>query len=631
MATYVQRLPYRVHLLLATSAIYIFVSVVSMLRTLSVSFFTVKKGSVVLDSFSASLTGDATCDLLVLAVLSAVLAVNFVCLNSSTLPRRLGLASIFISSLLMIPLGLEQLGYCITCFLGLQIVWGIIQRIQVRHAVSTSRVIIYVAAYIVAIMMGIGLTSTAMLIHWPFVVAESDDLTIPPVELDRELSQVLSLLSPYLFMLTLLAPVILKIVHRRITVQGKPSRIPQAVNGRSSVLLLGAGILTSILAGVYPFLPSLDLSKPLSVDFPHYVKLLEAYDREGFSLDVLSLTTVYSRTGFYRYDRVLSNAFLIFIYRISHMPAPMAVNIMPLILGPLFVVSAYLVGSELFGINLYSGICAYIAGTSYTVTIGVFAGYYCNWLANTVLMFLIWSVLRWQRNSTRKRTIEVIILWFILFLTHVYTWLVSAAILVPFFIFEMAYRAKGKGYSIDKKYVAMIFALTSIFFLVDYARMRLLGIPSIFAIGYEMLNRAGFSLASFTRLNQNLGTTFFAYAAGFSSNYLILAMAATGSYSLSSHPHLERLLTPFLALWLPAFILANPNTMQGRMLYAFPIVPLSAIGFLQVANYIDTYLDQDRASRHLLTLATAYVAVWNFNYLLRSMGTLAELVSTANT
>ena len=129
------------------------------------------------------------------------------------------------------------------------------------------------------------------------------------------------------------------------------------------------------------------------------------------------------------------------------------------------------------------------------------------------------------------------------------------------------------------------------------------------------------------RANQNLGTIFFAYAAGFSSSFLLLSLAALGAYSMPSNTRFQRLFMPFITLCLFLFIFASPYTMQGRILYALPIVPLSALGFKEIARLVHVSLGNDESANHVLVLVATYVVVTQLVYLLRSMATLAELLS----
>ncbi len=627
MGTGIPSLPFRIHVFLITSALFSFVSSISLLKVLNVSYFEVIGGKTVVNSFSASLTGDAILDLGILVLLSAATAFLFVRFSGLPMPVRLLLASVFLSSFAMLLSGLELLGYCLVCFLGLQLTWELLQGLQRRYLVSDRRLLIYDAAYLVTILTIIGSVSAVFLLLGPVVRI---DLAVFPhalVELDSALFHVLSGLSPYIFVLILLMPILNKVIHRftasseQLT-QSDPHRV---ANEKIGILLLAAGVLTSILGGIYPFLPAIDLSKSLGVDFKYYLEVIETFDKQGFTLETLSLTSVYSGTGFYRYDRVLSNAFLILVYYVSQLPAALAINTMPLLLGPLFVLSSYLLGSELFGRNLFSGMCAYIAATCYTVTIGLFAGYYGNWQANAVLMLLLWAILRWQRIRNTGALIGAMALSVVLFLTHTYTWLISMGMLVPFLAFEINSSLTQRGRRITRKHLLFLGILVTILALVDYSRMSLLDLPSILVVGLTMLSRAGLSGGNIIALNRNLGTTFFAYAAGFPSNYLLLSLAAVGSYFVPGNPRLKWIFAPFITLCMVLFTFADPFTMQGRILYTFPIVPLSALGLVGVTGFVRSSLGNDESSNHVSALIAAFVVVEQLTYLLRSMGILAEL------
>ena len=591
------------------------------------SYFEVIGGKTVVNSFSASITGHLLLDLGILVVLSSAAAYLFLRFSGLSMPVRLLLASVFLSSFTMILLGLELLGYCLVCLLGLQLTWELLQGLQREYSVSDQRLLIYDAAYIVAILTIIGSVSAVYLLLKPFVTI---DLALFPhslVDLDGALFHVLSALSPYVFVLVLMMPVLSKVIHRSTTFseQIPQSDPPRAANEKIGILLLVAGILTSILGALYPFLPAMDLSKPLGVDFGFYIELLGIFDKQGFTLETLSLTSVVSGTGLYRYDRVLSNAFLILVYSVSHLPASWAINTLPLLLGPFFVLSSYLLGSELFGRNLFSGMCAYIAATCYTITIGLFAGYYGNWQANAVFMLLLWTTLRWQRIRNTRALLGATVFSVILFLTHAYTWLISLGILVPLLALEINSSVTQRGRRMTRRHLLFLGVLATVLVSLDYSRMALLGVPSILTVGLIMLSRAGLGVENIIALNRNLGTTFFSYAAGFPSNCLLLSLAAVGSYIVPGNRRLRWLFSPFITLCLFLFTFANPFTMQGRILYTFPIVPLSVLGLVTVTHLVRGALGSDESSNHVAALIAAFVTVEQLAYLLRSMETLAEL------
>ncbi len=580
-----------------------------------------------MSSFSASLTGNAFLDLAVLILLSSVTAFLFARFSGLSLLARILLASFFLASFALVLAGLELLGYCLVCFLGLELTWEFLQGLQRKYLVSDRMLLVYYAAYLVAILVSMGSLSTAYLLFSPLATTTLPSSFPPVVDLDDALFHVLSGLSPYLFVLLLAMPILNKAIHRDRPHSGQlvQSDSPKVTDNRVGLLLLVAAIVISILGGLFPFLVGMDFSKPLGVDFQYYVDVIEAFEKQGFTLETLSMTSVFSQTGFYEFDRVLSNAFLILVYYVSHLPTAIAINSMPLLLGPMFVVSSYLLGSELFRRNLCSGICAYFAATSYTVTIGLFAGYYGNWQGNVVFMLLIWAVLRWQRIRGTRALAVAITLAVILLLTHTYTWLISMGMLLPLFVLEVNDHLIRRGRKVTRRQLLLAAVLAAVLVSLDYLRTALLGLPSLLAVGLVMLNRAGIGVANIVGLNRNLGTTFFTYAAGFSSNYLLLLPAVIGSYLTLGDSRLKWLFAPFITLSLFLFVSADAFTMQGRILYAFPIVPLTTFGFMVTMGSVRSVLGYGKSSNRVVALFVAFVAVEQLAYLLRAARILAEM------
>src|SRR5690606_15748199 len=132
-------------------------------------------------------------------------------------------------------------------------------------------------------------------------------------------------------------------------------------------------------------------------------------------------------------DRPVS---LIFIYSLQVTGADLfsLVEFSPLILGPTLVLTVYLLTRELTSNNVTSLLAAFLTAISFQTMIGIYAGFYSNWLALIVGYISFIFLFRFLKTGGTTNLALYSGLFTLMLFTHVYTWSILAMVTGIFLI-----------------------------------------------------------------------------------------------------------------------------------------------------------------------------------------------------
>lgn len=247
-----------------------------------------------------------------------------------------------------------------------------------------------------------------------------------------DLFLILSLLSPAVI-LVLASNIPIRLLLRHI----KPL---QQLQSRSNddyekVVLLRKShkiVLISIIASfslfisLIPHLPTINPDgKPIGVDTGYYVNWVGALYSSKSPEDFFHQAFVAQSGG----DRPLS---LIFIFGFTHMingDLGKSIEFLPLLLSPITVVILYYLTRELTRNDYVSIIAAFLTTVSFHVLIGIYAGFYANWVALLIGYAALIFFVRFLSNPTRQNMICFSALIIGLLFAHVYTWTILTIVM----------------------------------------------------------------------------------------------------------------------------------------------------------------------------------------------------------
>jgi hypothetical protein len=273
----------------------------------------------------------------------------------------------------------------------------------------------------------------------------------------------------------------------------------------------------------------------------------------------------------------------------------------PIILGPGIVLAFYLLTVELTRNEKIALIAAFFGAVSFHTLIGIYAGFYANWLALIVGYISIAFLFRYLRSGRLSDIVVFSTLLIGVLFIHIYTWTVLAAVsgtfLVAMLLVVIWKKKKKKNGNINNLFTKrrIIWLLVAILLstAVDITKVLLIGSSG----GVEQdvqLAQKYLGIEQFSMRWRILNATMHDSLGGVFSNFIILLLGVF--WVLKSNVREPRAI--FLMIFLSAGIVPLSFgwwTLQVRVLYDIPFEIPAAIALY----YISTRLGSSR----LVTLA----------------------------
>src|SRR3989475_2471438 len=184
------------------------------------------------------------------------------------------------------------------------------------------------------------------------------------------------------------------------------------------IAVLGIGMVSACALAYTPYRSDINPGgTPVGVDTPLYIQWVnQMLQRPIF--DALGYAFSKASNG----SRPLS---LIFPYAMSSLfgvRVDVAVKFYPLFLAPLLVVSSFLFVHLGLGDKHTAGLVGLMTAFSFQFTVGMWAGYYANWLALAESFLLMGFLLRWISLRSKRDFICTVSLSIVVLFTHPWTW-----------------------------------------------------------------------------------------------------------------------------------------------------------------------------------------------------------------
>lgn len=341
------------------------------------------------------------------------------------------------------------------------------------------------------------------------------------------------------------------------------------------ILLLAVGIVT------IPHLPSVNSdTQQIGVDTPAYVKWVQEL-KESESMQSFShLIFIEQSQG----DRPLSLAFLFILHMVSGAEPFLTIEYSPLVLAPSLVIVMYFFSRQLISNDLVSLITAFLTAISFHTLVGMYAGFYANWIA---LIFGYLSFLFFFRFITKGGSWNVFLfgsLMTAVLFSHVYTWTIFTLVAGIFLgvILVMPKYAGGRR----RPFVLIMTLLSTI--AIDVARMTLVGaaggIESDLSLASVFLGPEQFLL----RWN-NLAYAITTYVGGLFANFIIYGLGLYWLYRSNVRQLHSLFIMTFLSIGLLPFLIGE-FTVQSRIFYEIPFQLPAAIALASIAQNRLSYL-----------------------------------------
>jgi len=333
-------------------------------------------------------------------------------------------------------------------------------------------------------------------------------------------------------------------------------RIEDNNKDKYKFLILLIAIILSIIIPLYPYLPKVNPEGFIvSVDVPNYIDNVNKIKEEGLSYEII------------KGDRPLA---LIIIYFLHSILGLEGIKFLPTLLSPLLVISVYFLVKETLKDKFLASVSSFLTSTSHYIIVGIYGGFFANWIALILMMFYISFLLK-------KKPIASLLLILILF-THPYTWTpLMLSTLLFFFLFQgSSLKERLKGL----KEPMLIIILPNVF--ADIFKVYFIGgvggTTSDYSLAINYLSLEGFSQRFL-----NLDFTFSTYVGGYLSNPLILLLSLLALINPYKNNLIKFISCLVLIISIPS-LLGN-YVIQSRLFYLLPF-PILASLYLRKDNNI---------------------------------------------
>ena len=398
----------------------------------------------------------------------------------------------------------------------------------------------------------------------------------------------------------------------------------QSNNGSKSVyvkrafplLLLACPIILSFLVTLYPFLPGLNANmNPIGVDVQYYEEwLTKTANKDFFS----GITILF----FEHPDRPLSLFAIYLVKCASGLTASTVIQFSPLILAPALVSAIYFFVHETKTLTHASLLAAFLAVSSFQITVEMYALSLANWIALIELYLFMGFYFSSLRKKSYSRMAVALLLSITLLFTHSGAWGISIGVLLAYLLLTIIHHRKNL--------TAIRFETRFLIFLilvnvsVCIVRNYVVGLP---AGHFETLIVAQntVSIGALESFGYDLFYTFFHTMYGFFVNPMALLLAVLGGFIIvSDDTPVNRYLTAWLLGSCIFFVLGSGWGMKSRILFNIPLPVFEALGLVCILNMVKKIFEPDKTSLiNLLTIS--FILLAGLNYAFRCAFEMSQL------
>src|ERR687891_2536582 len=365
------------------------------------------------------------------------------------------------------------------------------------------------------------------------------------------------------------------------------------VKTQTKVGLLLLAIVLSIVLVLIPQHPLINKDNQyIGVDTGYYAGWIGELSRSKSLSDFIYQSFVVQAQGG---DRPLSLLFLFSVYQIAgggNTSLAEVIEHFPLILGPGIVLAFYFLTIELTRNEKIALIAAFLAAVSYHTLVGIYAGFYANWLALIVGYVSIAFLFRYLRTGRHFDIILFSALLIGVLLFHAYTWTVLTAVAGVFLIVMLVMQNKKNKNKISnnnpftKSRGRIIWLLLAILVSigVDIAKVSLTGSSGGLEQDIEVAQRS-LGIEQFNLRSLILDATMHDSLGGVFSNFIILILGLF--WVLKSN--MREPGTIFLMIFLSAGLVPlyiGSWTLQARVLYDIPFEIPAAIALYYISSRV---------------------------------------------
>ncbi len=348
---------------------------------------------------------------------------------------------------------------------------------------------------------------------------------------------------------------------------------------RTIIIYLGLFMFLSAVLAIVPHFPSVNRdNQQIGSDSYSYVNWTKALIHSNSAANFTRQAFLVQSSG----ERPLS---LIFIYGLVELfdgQNPLTViEHLPLVLGPLLVLVTYFLTRELTSSDKTSLFASMLTAVSFQTLIGIYAGYYANWIGLIFGYSSIIFLVRFLKKRTKLNLALFAILTVSMLFSHQYTWTVFAIVMFIALAIMMFMRLEF-GFHYSRIGIILLILVVLLPVVFEIGRTMIIGSSGGLLQDLSKA-QAGLSANNFAARWSTLKDTVFFYLGGQLSNFMILFL---GVYWLIVSKF-RRLSSLFIVIFLSIGIipiLFGDQLTQGRILYDIPFQIAAAIGLVHLTR-----------------------------------------------
>lgn len=331
--------------------------------------------------------------------------------------------------------------------------------------------------------------------------------------------------------------------------------------------------LFMLLSIVIAIIPHLGASNPentqVGVDSGYYVNWVSALNNSTSTQDFLYQAFVQQRGG----DRPVTLIFIYALQQATNIDPFFVIEYMPLILGPALVLAVYLLMRELTSNNVISLLAAFLTAISFHTLIGIYAGFYANWLALIFGYLGFIFLFRFLKGNGKKNLIVYTGLTLLTLFSHVYTWSILAIVAGVFLAVMLKMNYKRNA-------ALLLIALFSTV-VVDFSRTSL-GASSGFE-GDVAIAGGLAGLEKFTLRWNNLTYATTTFVGGIFANFITLGLGIYWLLRAKMKEPISIFIIVFLSIGILPFLFGE-WIIQTRVFYNIPFQIPAAIALFHMGK-----------------------------------------------
>lgn len=328
-------------------------------------------------------------------------------------------------------------------------------------------------------------------------------------------------------------------------------------------------VVLSIIIAAIPHLPSVNSDmQQVGVDTGAYVTWIDELKEANSMRDILALTFVELNQG----DRPLTLLFYFVVHVITRTDPFIVLEFSPLFLAPSLATVMYFLTRQLTSNEVMSLTAAFLTATSFHTLIGIYAGFYANWIGLIIGYLSFIFLFRFLTRDDKRNLIFFGILTVLLLFIHVYTWSVVSlvgGILLTAILVRPAY-AGGK-----RKNAILLLIVLLCTVVIDVVRTNTLqasgGIESDLRAAGQFVGPEQFIL----RWN-NLTYAVTTYVGGLFANFIILGLGLYWVVKTDARKVSSLFFLIFFSVGILPFFIGE-YTIHARIFYNMPFQLPAAI------------------------------------------------------